>query len=188
MENKTKPLSYTYFLHLFVDSCKRCRQTQPKQSKSAAAFWPRGNRKSVQKSPPNASWRWVTTCFNSPVLFWEIKIKKKRKKPSVTPLRKKWAERKVQRVQSAALTDADTNTRSSAKLMTARAATFIHCKTIHTYKAGALHHLQWAAETFPIDCIYLSSTCADCYKPSEKKGKTGEARGGMAAHTERRPK
>lgn len=73
--------------------------------------------------------------------------------------------------------------------MTARAATFIHCKAIRTNKACGRHHLGCAAETFPIDCMYLSSTCADCSKPGEKKGKlTGEARGGMAAHTERRPK
>lgn len=181
MKNKTKPLSYTYFLHLFVDSGKRCRQTQPKQSKSAAAFWPPGKQKICPKIPSEYVFAWVLICFNSPVLFWNIKIKKKRKKDLCHPPQKKKNGRRGKfnvfnplALLLRARTDGCwyEHTRSSAKLMTARAATFIHCKAIRTNKACGRHHLGCAAETFPIDCMYLSSTCADCSKPGGKKGKT----------------
>jgi len=97
------------------------------------------------------------------VLFCKIKIKKKRKKDLCHPPQKKKNGRRgkfnvfnpLALLLRARADGCCPYEGSSAKLITARAATFIQCKTIHAIKAYGWHDLWWAAESFPIDCIYI---------------------------------
>lgn len=163
-------------------------------------FYPR-EAANLYENPLRMVFAWVLMCFNSPVLFWKIKIKKKRKKDLRHPPQKKKNGRRgkfnvfnpLALLLLRARTDGCWYEGSSAKLMTARAATIIQCKIIHTNKACGRHHLRWAAESFPIDCIaYICPALAQIAPTEpgerEKRKKTLLQHGEEWLRTERRPK